>query len=197
MQARAAAPIVLVFVLVAALGCEAAPAARSAPDGDPAAVPRTAGSALDADAERLQPVVAVHGGAGPWVVAGYRMGLHALARLGLERGSFAIEVTHLSPREVQYSCIADGAAAATGASLGKLNLSLTEAPADEMRTLYRNRKTGQSLALRTSSGFRERFAGVPRGALAAAGREVLHLRDEDIFEAVEAVAPADALNGNR
>jgi hypothetical protein len=89
---------------------------------------------------------------------------------------------------------ADGAAAATGASLGKLNLSLTEAPADDTRTLYRNRKTGQSLALRTSAGFRERFAGIPRGALGAAGREVLHLPDEDIFEPVE---PLDAVNGKR
>ena len=61
--------------------------------------------------ERLAEVARIHGGAGPWAVAGYRMGEHALKELGLERGSFDLVVTHFSPKEVQYACIADGAAA--------------------------------------------------------------------------------------
>ena len=84
--------------------------------------------------ERLRAVAAVDGGAGPWAVAGYRMGEFALGTLGLARGSFDLEVVHFTPQSVQFSCIADGAAAATGASLGKLNLSLSDATADELRT---------------------------------------------------------------
>ena len=126
----------------------------------------------------------MHGGAGPWAVAGYRMGRHALQRLGLERGSFDLEVIHHTPREVQYSCIADGAAAGTGASLGKLNLSLVDAPGPETRTVYRRRSTGQSITLRVTAAFSARFHDVPRERLPGAGREVLELRDAEIFEAL-------------
>lgn len=65
----------------------------------------------------LARVASIHGGHGPWAVAGYRMGQYALQRLGLRPGSFDLEVVHHSPAQVQYTCVADGAAAATGASL--------------------------------------------------------------------------------
>ena len=112
------------------------------------------------------------------------MGQHALARLGLAPGSFELEVVHATPREVQYACIADGAAAATGASVGKLNLSLREVPAAETHTVYRHRVTGQVVALRLTSSFVARFLDVPRPELAAAGRVVLALEDAAIFEDV-------------
>src|SRR5690242_14269068 len=63
-------------------------------------------ASADADA-KLAEVARVHGGAGPWAVAGYRMGAHALGVLGVERGSFDLEIVHYTPKEVQYSCIAD------------------------------------------------------------------------------------------
>lgn len=132
----------------------------------------------------LAAVAVIHGGAGPWAVAGYRMGQHALARLGLAPGSLELEVVHATPREVQYACIADGAAAATGASLGKLNLSLREVPAAETHTVYRHRTTGQVVALRLTAAFVARFLDVPRPELAAAGRAVLALEDAEIFEEV-------------
>ncbi len=132
----------------------------------------------------LRAVIAVHGGAGPWAVAGYQMGRYALQRLGLTRGSFDLEVVHYTPREVQYSCIADGAAAATGASTGKLNLSLAEAPRAELHTVYRRRSNGATISLRVTAAFAERFLNVPRERLTDAGREVLHLRDDQIFEEV-------------
>ncbi|RKG96009.1 FmdE family protein [Corallococcus carmarthensis] len=133
----------------------------------------------------LERVALVHGGAGPWAVAGYRMGDHALRQLGLPRGSFKLEVIHHSPAQVQYTCVADGAAAATGASLGKLNLSLVTAPAPEdTATTFRNRDTGQSLTLRPSASFVQRFRDVPREKLGEAGRVVLTLPDADVFEAV-------------
>jgi len=112
------------------------------------------------------------------------MGQFALKQLGLERGSFDLEIVHYTPREVQYSCVADGAAAATGASLGKLNLSLAEAPPADLHTVYRNRATHQVVTLRLTDAFRSRFLDVPRERLGDAGRQVMTLRDEEIFEVV-------------
>jgi formylmethanofuran dehydrogenase subunit E len=131
---------------------------------------------------QLEEVARIHGGTGPWAVAGYRMGAAALGVLGLERGSFDLEIVHFSPREVQYSCIADGAAAATGASLGKLNLALSDAPADDTRTVYRRKSTGKSITLRITKAFAARFSNVPAEGLKAAGRDVMQLPDQDIFE---------------
>ena len=136
-----------------------------------------------ADSE-LQSVRTIHGGAGPWVVAGYKMGLYALRELHLPHGSFDVDVVHYSPAEVQYSCIADGAAAATGASLGKLNLNRVDVPGPETRTTYRSRKSGKSITLRVTPSFAARYRDVPRAQLGARGREVLQLRDEDVFEVV-------------
>ncbi|WP_437619169.1 FmdE family protein [Sorangium sp. So ce1151] len=140
----------------------------------------------EAQDEELRAVAAIHGGAGPWAVAGYRMGRYALAKLGLPARSFDLEVVHHSPRSVQFSCIADGAAAATGASLGKLNLSLVEASEAGIETTYRRRSTGQAVTLRPSAAFRARFRDVPRERLAEAGKEVLSLPDAEVFEEVPA-----------
>jgi formylmethanofuran dehydrogenase subunit E len=136
--------------------------------------------------DALARVTFIHGGAGPWAVAGYRMGEYALSKLGLERQSFDLEVIHHTPQEVQFSCIADGAAAATGASAGKLNLRIVDAPETEVATTYRNKSTGQAITLRPARSFAARFRDVPRAQLSAAGREVLSLPDADIFEELPA-----------
>jgi formylmethanofuran dehydrogenase subunit E len=143
-----------------------------------------AGSPKSGD-EQLREVERIHGGAGPWAVAGYRMGAYALAKLGVEHGSFDLEILHESPRQVQFSCIADGAAAATGASLGKLNLALAEADEAHLLTTYRRKSTGASLSLRPSPAFTKRFRDVPREELRAAGRIVIALPDAEVFEVVE------------
>ena len=159
---------VLAALFAVALGC----GGTSAP---------VATTSNDVDA-KVDAVARIHGGAGPWAVAGYRMGEDALRALGLERGSFDLEIVHYTPREVQYSCIADGAAAATGASLGKLNLSLADAAPPETRTLYRRKSTGQTLAVHVTKAFAARFTDVPFDKLKEAGREVAQLPDADIFE---------------
>jgi formylmethanofuran dehydrogenase subunit E len=158
------------LAVLCALGC-------NSPHGD---TPH-AGSDVDA---KLAEVAHIHGGAGAWAVAGYRMGERALRELGVPKKSFDLEVVHFTPPEVQYSCIADGAAAATGASAGKLNLTLADASAPETRTVYRRKSTGKSITLRVTAGFASRFANVPRERLDAAGREVMSLRDDEIFEVV-------------
>jgi formylmethanofuran dehydrogenase subunit E len=171
-------PVVTALLLACAEGCVRS-SSSPAPDTPPHEVARRD----DVDTQ-LALVAQIHGGAGPWAVAGYRMGEYALRTLALERGSFDLEVVHYTPHEVQYSCIADGAAAATGASLGKLNLTLADAPAPTTHTVYRRKSTGQSLTLRVTKAFGARFADVPRDRLADAGREVIRVRDEEIFEEV-------------
>ena len=171
MSARLAWLSPLLFPL--ALGCSSASAHH-----DPAT------PSGDHDAE-LAKVAAIHGGAGPWVVAGYRMGEHALVVLKLARQSFDLEVIHHSPHEVQLSCIADGAAAATGASVGKLNLSLEETDAAHTATTYRKKSTGESITLRPTAAFAARFKDVPRAELGSPGRVVIGLGDDEIFEEVK------------
>jgi formylmethanofuran dehydrogenase subunit E len=187
MGLRWVAAVIRALVLA---GCAArAPAgsvttpARSASAAAPA-VPDAANSTRDSDSAALASIAAIHGGAGPWVVAGYRMGLYAIAKFGLTKGSRDLEVVHYTPREVQFSCMADGAAAATGASLGRLNLSLVDAPVEQTRTTYRQPSTGRSLTLRTTAGFAQRYLNVARPQLRAAGAEVLDLPDAEIFEEV-------------
>ncbi len=138
--------------------------------------------AVSSTASALDEVARVHGGSGPWAVAGYRMGQYALTKLGLARQSFDLDVTHRGPLVPQYACVADGASAATGASLGKVNLRLEEADVASVLTVYRRKSTGQTLALRPTEAFKQRFLNVPREQLRAAGEQVLSLRDDEIFE---------------
>jgi formylmethanofuran dehydrogenase subunit E len=133
----------------------------------------------------LDEVARVHGGAGPWAVAGYRMGSFALTKLGLPRQSFDLDVTHHSPLSPQYACIADGASASTGASIGKVNLHLVEADAKAMSTTYKRKSTGQEITLRPTEAFKQRFLDVPRPKLMEAGAQVLTLKDEEIFEEIK------------
>lgn len=153
-------------------------------EGPPHAHAHGHGQPGDPVERKLDEVAAIHGAAGPWAVAGYRMSEHALAKLGLERGSFDLEVVHWTPKEVRYSCIADGAAAHSGASLGKLNLLLVDTTADKVLTIYRDKKTGKSVALRPAASFRERYADTPRDKARELGREVLGLPAEQVFDEI-------------
>jgi formylmethanofuran dehydrogenase subunit E len=129
----------------------------------------------------LDRVAAIHGAAGPFAVAGYRAGERALRELGLPPATFDIDVVHESPAQVQWSCIADGVQAATGASAGKLNLHLREVPRDQMRTVIRRKSTGQAVVFHYRPEFARRFLDRPRPDLPSAGGEVLALPDDEIF----------------
>jgi FmdE, Molybdenum formylmethanofuran dehydrogenase operon len=168
----------LLMVVVAACAEKAPPDRSESPHASAHAM-APAPTGVDAD---LAEVARVHGGAGPWAVAGFRMGRYALKRLALERQSFDLEVIHHSPRKVQFSCMADGAAAATGASIGKLNLSLVDADEAHVATTYRRKSTGARLTLRPSAAFRARFLDVPMDQLGAAGRTAMGLADAEVFE---------------
>ena len=174
--------ILVVLCVSATLGCSAtAPIHNHGVDHSGHHVAPIAADTIDA---KLAEVARIHGGAGPWAVAGYRMGGYALKKLGLAPQSFDLKVIHHSPQKVQFSCIADGAAAATGASLGKLNLRLEETDETNISTTYERMSTRAIVTLRPTANFRDRFRDVPREQLRDAGKIVMALPETEVFEEV-------------
>jgi formylmethanofuran dehydrogenase subunit E len=129
----------------------------------------------------LTSVAAIHGNAGVFAVAGYRMGDRALREFHQPRGSFALDVTHKTPLEVQYSCVADGWHAATGVSSGKLNLHIVQASPDQLATTIKDSKSGQALVFRLRPEFLKKYLNLPYDQQAEAAREVAAMPDEKIF----------------
>ena len=172
--------------------CASAPAPAPAPApalaSAPAPAPAPASSA-DPTEKALDDVANIHGAPGPWAVAGYRMGAYALGKLGVSRGSFDLEVVHHTPRAVKFSCIADGAQASTGASAGKLNLAVVDADEAHVATTYRRKSTGQSITLRPTASFAERFRDFPRDQARVLGKQVLELPASDVFEEILTPSP--------
>jgi formylmethanofuran dehydrogenase subunit E len=133
----------------------------------------------------LARVKEVHGAAGPWAVAGYRIGERALKELGLPRQSHDLEVVHHCPAEVQFSCIADGVQAATGASAGKLNLRIEPASPDDLRTVIRDKSSGRTLTFTLTPELVRSISDLPPDRLEAEGRRVAALADPAVFRIVE------------
>ncbi len=129
----------------------------------------------------LKEIDFVHGGHGPFAVAGYRIGERALKELGEPRSSFSLEVIHKTPAEVQWTCIADGVQAATGVSVGKMNLKIEPAPVEGVETVIHDKKSGRTLVFHIQPVFTKRYLDLPHEKLAAAGAEAIALPDEAIF----------------
>jgi formylmethanofuran dehydrogenase subunit E len=137
----------------------------------------------------LARVAEYHGAAGVFAVAGYRIGARALTELGEKRGSFSLDVTHHTPFQVQWSCVADGVQAATGVSAGKLNLRLVETSPDKLETVIRDKRSGKILSFRLRPEFLSKYLDTPEDRQAEAAREVLRLPDSAIFTIKEAAKP--------
>jgi formylmethanofuran dehydrogenase subunit E len=133
----------------------------------------------------LARVKEAHGAAGPWAVAGYRIGERALKDLGLPRHSHDLEVVHHCPLLVQYSCMADGLSAATGASQGKLNLRIEETALSGLQTVIRDRERGRSLTFTLKPEFVRSISDLRGDRLESEGRRVASLPDEAIFSVSE------------
>lgn len=130
----------------------------------------------------VKEVGAIHGGTGPFAVAGYRMGARAMLELELLRGSFDWNVEHDSLPEVRWSCIADGIQAATGASVGKLTLTLIQVKEQkQVQSIIVNKKTGEKIIFRLTDSFLKKYYDTPYEQLNQMGRAVMDLKDEDIF----------------
>jgi len=136
---------------------------------------------VDGEAALLAAVARVHGRAGPYAVAGYRMGAHALRAFGAERGDRTLVVEHHTPQEVRYSCIADGVQAATGVSMGQLTLTLVDAAPDDTHTVVRRKDGGAARVYRLREDFEARMDGVPPDGLVAAGAAVAEMPEDAIF----------------
>jgi hypothetical protein len=151
-----------------------------------------AGDAIGPDGpaqrECLARVEEIHGNAGPWAVVGYRIGERARKELGRPRHSFDLAVTHRAPAEVQFSCVVDGLQAATGASLGKLNLKFEERPhkagdvVPDLSTVVEDRASHHRLTFTLKPDFSRSILNLPFDRLAAEGRRVAALPDDAIFE---------------
>ncbi len=197
---RLSLPLVGVLLAASLGGCTSSAPAPAASAPPPVSAPvvvapvvaAPAASVVSTEPAPLDELARVHGTADPWSVAGYRMGQRALSLLGLPRQSDDLEVVHRGPLVPNYAAVADGASVATGASLGKVNLRLEEADVASVLTVYRRKSTGQTLALRPTEAFKQRFLNVPREQLRAAGGQVFALRDDEIFEIAPAEAPAVA-----
>lgn len=109
------------------------------------------------------------------------MGERALRELKEPRGSFSLDITHDTPLEVQYSCIADGWQAATGVSAGKLNLHIVQVEPDDLRTIIKDRKTGEELIFRLRPEFLKSHLNLPYGKQAAEARRVAAMPEDRIF----------------
>lgn len=142
---------------------------------------RAAAPGSDETERMLARVAAIHGNAGVFAVAGYRMGERALRDLGEERGSFALDVTHKTPMQVQYSCVADGWQAATGVSAGKLNLHVVETTPDQLHTTIKDRKSGKELVFRLRPAFLRKYLDLPYDRQSKAAHDVALLPDDQIF----------------
>jgi len=93
-----------------------------------------------------------------------------------------VEVIHESPLQIPFACIVDGLHAATGASLGKLNLKLVEVDSlEKMRSVVIHRETGKRVEFQVLPEFIARYREVPPEQLLAAGQEVLQMTDEALF----------------
>jgi len=132
-----------------------------------------------ADEPAIVRTALIHGLAGPFAVAGYRMGEAALQRLGLKRGSLDVDVTHHSPAQVQWSCVIDGLQAATGASVGKMNLH--HVTAAEIHSVVKNRKTGQALRFELAASLVKTNLDLPYNKLYAAGLRVARMKEAEVF----------------
>lgn len=129
----------------------------------------------------LNRVLAINGASGPFAVAGYRMGQAAMKQLGLGRASADCEVVHYSSAEVELSSVVDGLQAATGASLGKRNLSLVDSAGGESHSVVRNRKTNRQVRLTLTAGFLKLHRGLAPAASAAAGARLIAAPEREIF----------------
>jgi formylmethanofuran dehydrogenase subunit E len=131
--------------------------------------------------EIMRAVKTIHGGGGPFAILGYRMGQRALTELRATKGSFALEVVHRAPAEVQWSCIVDGLQAATGTSLGKLNLHLLPATRQTIRSTVTDRKSGKQVVFFLNQAFLKKYLNIPNEELEKAGETVLGLPDDELF----------------
>ncbi|MEI6503649.1 MAG: formylmethanofuran dehydrogenase subunit E family protein [Armatimonadota bacterium] len=121
-----------------------------------------------------------HGHLGPYLVAGVRMGRHALKRLQATR-HFGLEAEVWCPNGPPSSCLLDGIQFATGCTLGKGNIR--HHIDDEIKALFRNRHTNQVIMLTfRAEALQAGMAELQRANDEAGAQYVYDLPDEVLLE---------------
>ena len=141
------------------------------------------------DPEWLAQVVQLHGHLGPSVIAGARMGMIGLRRVGA-KGYFDIEVTCEGPMaQPPQACFLDGIQAATGATTGKRTLAWVQA--DQLLVRCKNSRTGATAEIRPTPALMEllgSFKSPPKarnaGATAALAEHGPGQQDHERLEAI-------------
>ena len=104
---------------------------------------------LDSDPAWLAYAAQFHGHLGPWATAGTRLGMAGRREVGA-KGYFDVQVTCEGPFvKPPKSCFLDGLQVATGATLGKRNLSWVKA--DEIVVRVENSQTGRQAEIRPTA----------------------------------------------
>lgn len=147
----------------------------------------------------LAQLVQFHGHLGPAAVAGARMGMIGL-RAVEAKGYFDVEATCEGPMaRPPQACFLDGVQAATGATLGKRNLTWIQA--DQIVLRIKNTRTGKAVELRPTPVILELLSphkAPPAAAaspqsdkrLEAVARKIATLPEQEIARVTTAAAPA-------
>ena len=143
----------------------------------------------------LAQLVQFHGHLGPAAVAGARMGMIGL-RAVEAKGYFDVEVQCEGPMaKPPQACFLDGVQTATGATLGKRNLTWIQA--DQIALRIKNTRTGKAVELRPTPALVELLAPPKSGPrddvrLEAVARKIAALPEQEIARVTPAAAPAAA-----
>ncbi len=130
----------------------------------------------------LQSIRALHGRLDPGAVAGYRIGQRALAELGLASGSSDLLAIHRAALNSQFAAMLDGIQAATGATLGRLNLRMVESDTKPVETIFSNKSTGHSVVIRLSKAGLG-MVSLPDGKESEArALKLATMRDDELFD---------------
>jgi formylmethanofuran dehydrogenase subunit E len=116
----------------------------------------------------------LHGHLGPFLVAGVRMGLHALALLD-SPGYFGLRAESQAGHATPLSCLNDGVQIGSGCTTGKGNLLVADGGAPRVRFV---RDDGTSVAIELRS---EIAASFRRRDPAESARAVERLSVEELF----------------
>ncbi|HPF39042.1 MAG TPA: DUF4198 domain-containing protein [Phycisphaerae bacterium] len=149
----------------------------------------------------MQMLRAIHGSIDPWAVAGFIMGERALIELGLPYGSGDFLAVQHSPKALPYTAMLDGLQAATGATVGKLNLKLSEAPASELRCEFFHLATGEGLTYRLNADILAKLRAVEGHDAESLAVRMMTMSGDELFDApskpespVQAPAPSRELS---
>lgn len=129
----------------------------------------------------IQSIKAIHGELTPWAVAGYRVGRRALRDLALPRGSDRLVVVHRAPFDLPYTAFVDGLQAATGATLGRGNLRLTEAALSEFVCEFTDQSAVRSLRYGLNESLMNAMNGKTPDDEEGLALRILTMPDEDVL----------------